>query len=70
MKDEELLRTIAKNVKKFRKTNNMTQEVLAHNSGLAVRHLQKIESGTLNVTVTTINKIASALNIHPSDLFK
>lgn len=70
MEDEKLYQIIANNVKKYRKLNNMTQEALANASNLAVRHIQKIESGTLNITISTLNKISSALNIHPSDLLK
>lgn len=70
MEDEKLLHIIAENIKKYRKLNNMTQESLANASNLSVRHIQKIETGTLNVTISTLNKIASALNVHPSDLLK
>ncbi|HHU06389.1 MAG TPA: helix-turn-helix transcriptional regulator [Clostridiales bacterium] len=70
MEDGKLLYIIAKNIKKYRKMNNMTQEALANASNLAVRHIQKIESATLNITVSTLNKISSALNISPSDLLK
>jgi len=70
MEDKKILLTIANNIKKIRKLNNMTQEELSNMSNVSIRHLQKIESGTLNTTILTLNKISCALNIHISDLFK
>ena len=70
MEDNKLLTIVGNNIKKHRELKGMTQEVLAERSGLAVRHVQKIEAGTLNLTIITLNKISSALNIHPSNLLK
>lgn len=70
MEYKNLLKRIGSNIKKYRELKGMTQEALAAKAGLAVRHIQKIEAGTVNLTMMTLGKISSALNVHPSDLLK
>ena len=48
---------------------NMTQQELADASGVHRTYVSDIERGTRNVTVTTANKIAVALEIATSKLF-
>ena len=48
---------------------NMTQQELADLSGVHRTYISDIERGTRNVTVTTANKISSALDIATSKLF-
>lgn len=60
------------NVKYYRKLNHFTQEILAEKSDLSISYIKQIESGIefKNVSLTTMLKIAKALNIHVHDLFK
>lgn len=62
---------IAKNIKKARKTLDITQEKLAIKAKIPYATLSKIESGQVtNPTVSTLKKIADALEITVDDLIK
>ena len=55
---------IAQNIKKLRKQFKLSQEELAKKAGITYSTLIKIESGAnKNPTITTVKKIALALNI-------
>lgn len=60
------------NVKYYRKLCHFTQEVLAEKADLSISYIKQIESGMefKNVSLTTMLKIAKALNVHVRDLFK
>ena len=47
-----------------------TQEDLADKAGLNPRHLRKLEAATVNVTIDTIEKVARALQVDVSRLFR
>lgn len=64
-----MLKTIGRNVRYYRLLNDLTQERLAHLSGINVRHLQKIEAGEVNLTIRTIHRLCEALGIQPGSLF-
>lgn len=46
----------------------MTQEHVAYESGVSVRHLQKIEGGKVDVRVLTLSAIAKVLKSTPQRL--
>jgi transcriptional regulator with XRE-family HTH domain len=50
-----------------RKHRGETQEQLAHNSGLSVGSLARIERGEANPTWTTVKRIADGLEMRPSE---
>ena len=56
------------NVKRLRKSRGLSQEELAGEAGIAMRHLGRIERGEGNPTIEIMGKLASVLNVHPSDL--
>ena len=60
---------IAKNVKKYRKLNNMTQEVLAEAAEVSNTYIANIECGQTWISDKTLEKIASALHIEIYLLF-
>jgi transcriptional regulator with XRE-family HTH domain len=54
--------SIAKNIKKLRQQNGISQDKLSKISGLTLNTISKIESGaTLDPRVETLKKIAGAL---------
>ena len=59
---------LATRVKEFRTQKGMSQEVLAEESGLSQRTVQRIENGESNPTGDTIRRISNALNINPDEL--
>ena len=60
---------IAKNVKKYRKINNLTQEALAEAAEVSNTYIANIECGQTWVSDKTLEKIASALHLDTYLLF-
>ena len=60
------------NVKKYRLMKGITQEKLAEITDLSLSYIKQIESKRefKNVTFTTLEKLANALNVSIKDLFK
>jgi transcriptional regulator with XRE-family HTH domain len=46
-----------------------TQEEAAEKAGLNIRHYQKIEDGSVNVTLKTVDQLAEAFGVDVADLF-
>jgi len=61
---------IGANVRRLRKSRGLSQEALAGEAGLAMRHLGRIERGEGNPTVVVLAKLAEVLRVHPADLYK
>lgn len=65
------LSTIAKNIKKHREKNGITQNELARYSGVTYNVLIKVESGaTSNPTIDTVLKLARGLKVSVDELIK
>ena len=54
---------LAFKLKALSKEKNLTQSQLADKLGMEKGQISKIENGKFNLTLTTINKIASALGV-------
>lgn len=63
------LRVLGQNVRQQRRAAGLTQEKLAELAELAPRTIQKIEAGRLNVLVTTLRRIRTAIGCRYDDLF-
>ena len=59
---------LAKRVKELRKRSGISQELLAENSGLSLRTVQRIENGETQPTGDSIKRLSSALNVTPNEL--
>jgi len=59
-----------KRIKELRKAKGLSQEALAFNAGLDRSYMTGIENGKRNVSIVNIEKIAIALEVSISDLFK
>ena len=59
---------LAKRVKELRNRNGISQELLAENSGLSLRTVQRIENGETQPTGDSIKRLSSALNVTPNEL--
>ena len=57
-------------VRKLRTQNNISQEDFADMCGLHRTYISDIELGKRNVSLENIERIATALNIPLSDLFR
>ena len=63
--------TIAKNIKKYRAKQGISQDKLSKLAGITLHTITKIESGaTLNPTIETMAKIARGLGVSIDDLMK
>jgi len=58
------------NVKRVRKSQNLSQEELGLKINADQAYISRIEAGVLNPTIETIADIAEALNIDIVDLFQ
>lgn len=61
--------TFAHNLRAFRKLAGLTQEELAESCGFHRTYIGGIEQQKINVSLKNINKIATALGVHPAQLF-
>ncbi len=69
MSYEELCLNLGLKIKFFRQQKHITQAVLAEKLDMDVRYLSDIERGKKNITLKTLYKIASILDINPIELF-
>ncbi len=63
--------SLATNISRYRKQQNMTQKELAEKAGIDLFTLSKIETGTTpNPTIETMKRIADALGVSVDYLMK
>lgn len=55
------LKSFGQNVRRLRVARSLTQEALAERAELNIRTVQKIEAGELNILLTTLHRIQTAL---------
>ena len=70
MTDAKFLNTLGRRIKEIRTKKGLSQTVLAIKCNFEKASMSRIESGKTNVTVLTLKKICSALDIEVIDLFK
>ena len=68
-RNQEFIKKFGKNLKKKRKSLNVTQEKLCELSGLALSQVGRIERGKINTSLDIIKTIADSLNIEVFELF-
>ncbi len=67
---DDILATLARNVKYYRSQLELTQEELAGRAGVNRSYLAGIESGRRNTSAKVIEKLAKALGVSPADLLQ
>jgi len=60
---------VGERLKELRQSRAMSQEQLAHIANITPAYLGQVERGTKNVTVRTLEKICSALNVSLAEFF-
>ncbi|HCQ53387.1 MULTISPECIES: helix-turn-helix domain-containing protein [Brevundimonas] len=60
---------VGANIRRLRKERGLSQEALAGEAGLAMRHLGRIERGEGNPTVAILGKLAEVLGVHPTEFY-
>lgn len=67
---ETVVKLIGERIRKLRTDNQLTLENLAFNADMDYTQLSRIELGKINTSLFQIYKIATALKIPTSDIFK
>jgi len=62
-------RVVGRNVRRLRLARKLTQEDLAGEAGLAMRHLGRIERGTSSPTAAILGRLAEAMEVRPGVFF-
>lgn len=65
-----ILSVMAAQIKSYRKKRGYTQVRLSSESGVELRHLQRIEAGSVDIRLGTVQRIAQTLKIPASQLFQ
>jgi transcriptional regulator with XRE-family HTH domain len=65
-----VLQHVSQNVRRLRHAADMSQSALAEKSGVSRRMLVAIEAGEKNVSLTTLDRVAEALDVAFSDLIQ
>ena len=66
----DIRKQIGINIRKRRDALGLSQEALAHESGIHRTYISGLERGIRNPTVTIVQSIAVALDISPSKLLE
>ena len=66
----DLKEVMAINLRRIRHAKQMTQEELAHRSGLSARYIGKIERANVSASVTVLGRVSDALGVEPAELLK
>ena len=63
--DDDIIKTVAKNIRKYRKEKNVTQEQLAVDIGVSPEFYRKFEStlGSEGITLINVYRISVVLDI-------
>lgn len=69
MDSKKLHKLIGERIKMLRAAHNISQQDLAAKCNFEKSNMSRIESGNVNATVSTLNKIAVALNIPLKEIF-
>jgi len=69
MTDERLLKLMGRRVYELRKKAKLTQEDMM-SYGFERRYYQRIESGTVNLSLKSLNKLAKAFRLSLAELMK
>lgn len=67
---DDLLTSLGQRVRAERGRAAVTRRVLAERSGVSERHLAQLESGTGNISVVLLARVAQALEVSIADLFQ
>lgn len=66
----ELAKTIGARLRNYRTTKGLTQEALAERAGLHATYIGQVERGEKNITIESLEKIISSLEISLPQLFE
>lgn len=69
-RDQKMIEFIAERVRELRADHGLTQEDLANEAEIGVAQLKRIETANVNTSVSSLYRIAKALNVTFDEFFK
>lgn len=69
-RDEDFLKKFGKHLQMLRKSKGISQEELANRCDFPMSQISRIETGTINTSISHVSAIAKALQVTPDELFK
>lgn len=66
----DFLNMIGERIRTLRKEKGYTQESLSEKSGIHVTYISDIERGERNISMETLEKVISALEVNPVEVFR
>lgn len=69
VRDDKYIKAFGENLREIRLAKKKSQEYLGESAKLSKNQIGRIERGEVNVTISTIKRIAKSLSIHPKELF-
>lgn len=67
--EQEKIIAFGKNVRRIRKSKNLTMEELANTAEIEISQIYRIENAVRDIRLSTMFTIAKALAVHPQELF-
>lgn len=67
---EPIILQVSANIRRLREQMNVSQEGFASRVGMDRSSYGRIERGGTNISLTTLAKLATALNVAPAELLK
>lgn len=64
-----LLLSVGEKIKLLRERKKLTQQELSEKTNMSRTRLSDIERGRVNMTLSTLESVANALDVHVSELF-
>ncbi|WP_019639979.1 helix-turn-helix domain-containing protein [Paenibacillus fonticola] len=66
----DFLKLVGERIRTLRKEKGYTQESLSEKSGIHVTYISDIERGERNISMETLEKVISALEVNPVEVFR
>lgn len=70
MTEEELLKCVGKNIKRYRVQKGILQQDLAAMCNMEIPNMSRIENGRTNPTLKTLLRISTSLGVEMIDLLR
>jgi transcriptional regulator with XRE-family HTH domain len=68
-RDDKAIKKFGENVRAIRLSKGISQEDLAHDTGLEYSQINRIELGKVNTSISHVILLAKHLKVKPSELF-
>jgi transcriptional regulator with XRE-family HTH domain len=67
---EDMREVVARNLRRLRQAKGLSQEELAHRSGVDRSYISQLETADYAATVVMLGKLAEALEVEPADFLR